>query len=279
MADGRLAPVVTPWAVPAAGAPADVAGTLAIRRDGHCVFHRAAATDGHRGGCAIYSLRPSSCKHFPSVCTIDPRGVHVTLSHYCPTAADLLFVGEDPAEIVEGPPVFGDRMPEGLDARESLPPVADDLRLMAWDEVTQWERQTVLEVAGRSGDTAVPDAGLFEEARHAVAGPHDWPAMPDRLDRAWEVLVVPGWLDLSPVIGRYLASKVLASWALYTGSGFPEVLRAVAMARAVLGVEAARQCLRAERALDRALLKEAIRQSDLMLVHYAEPSALYAPEA
>ena len=103
--------------------------------------------------------------------------------------------------------------------------------------------------------------------------------MPDRLERAFEVLVVPGWLDLSPVIGRYLASKVLASWALYTGSGFPEVLRAVAMARAVLGVEAARQCLRAERALDRALLKEAIRQSDLLLVHYAEPSALYAPEA
>ena len=134
-------------------------------------FHRAAATDGHRGGCAIYSLRPSSCKHFPYLCTIDPRGVHVTLSHYCPTAADLLFVGEDPAEIVEGPPVFGDRMPEGLDARESLPPVADDLRLMAWDEVTQWERQTVLEVAARSGDTAVPDAAAqetFQASRWAV---------------------------------------------------------------------------------------------------------------
>lgn len=278
VADGRLTPLVTPWMTEAAGAPADVAGTLAIRPDGHCVFHRAPATDGHRGGCAIYGQRPSSCEHFPYVCTIDPRGVHVTLSHYCPTAADLLFADQEPPEIVQGPPVFGDPMPEGLDARESLPPVADGRRrLMGWDEVTKWERQTVSEVAGRAGDATVPDAGLFEEARRAVAEPYEWPAAPDRLERAWKGLVAPGWEDLSPVVGRYLASKVLASWALYSGPGLPEVLRSVAMARAVLGVEAARQCLRADRALDRTLLKEAIRRSDLLLVHYAEPSKLYAP--
>lgn len=277
MASGRVTALVTPWLTGTADTPADVAGTLAIRRDGQCVFHREPSpASGQKGGCAIYGLRPSSCEHFPYICAIDPRGVQVTLSHYCPTAADLLFAAEEPLTIVEGPPVFDHRTPEGLDARESLPPVADGgRRLMGWDEVAMWEREAVSDVAGRAGDTSMPDCGLFEEVRHAVAGPLDWPGTPDRLERAWEVLVVPGWPDLSPVVGRYLASKVFASWALYSGSGLPEVMRAAAMARAVLGVEAARQCLRADRVVDRTLLKEAIRQSDLLLVHYAEPLTLY----
>ena len=85
---------------------------------GACAFHN--------GACTVYEHRPLSCVHFPYVCLIDARGVHVTLSHYCPTAAALLFEHTGPIEIVEGPsPVPGLDIPEGLDARESLPPLAE----------------------------------------------------------------------------------------------------------------------------------------------------------
>ena len=94
----------------------DEGGVLPRNESGACVFH-----DRH---CTVYEHRPLSCVHFPYVCMIDPRGVHVTLSHYCPTAAALLFEHEGPIEVVEGPsPVPLLEIPEGLDARESLPPL------------------------------------------------------------------------------------------------------------------------------------------------------------
>src|SRR5690606_38906611 len=162
------------------------------------------------------------------------------------------------------PQVVSGRIPEGLDARESLPPPAEDgRRLMAWDEVTAWEESAMSRVAESAAGTAPPDTALFEAAREAAPAALQWPREPDGLAQAWRVHVAPAWEGLSAVVGRYLASKVFASWALYSGTGLPEVKRAAAIARAVLGVEAARQCMRAGRALDRALLKEAIRQSDL----------------
>ena len=60
----------------------------------------------------------------------------------------------------------------------------------------------------------------------------------------------------------------------YLRDGIPAVLRGVEQARSVLQIEAARQCARTGRPLDAALLKEAIRQSDLLLVHYADSSQL-----
>ena len=101
------------WLLPDANAPADVAGTLVVAPTGECVFHGVA-------GCGVYAARPVSCAHFPYLCLIDQRGVHVTLSHYCPTAAAMLYEDLAPIEIVEGPsPVAGFDVPEGLDARES----------------------------------------------------------------------------------------------------------------------------------------------------------------
>ena len=104
-------------------------GTLPRDGNGACVFHS--------GGCSIYEHRPLSCVHFPYVCMIDPRGVHVTLSHYCPTAAALLFEHEGPIEVVEGPsPVPLLEIPEGLDARESLPPVRETSQAAAFAKAT-----------------------------------------------------------------------------------------------------------------------------------------------
>lgn len=213
------------WLVPSSGAPADVAGTLALGPGGRCVFH------GDRG-CSVYSMRPASCSHFPYVCLIDPRGVHVTLSHYCPTAAATLFDHDGPIEIVEGPaPPTGLAIPEGLDAREALPPLASPHRLMAFDEFSAWEESLVKRV----GADLTPQIA---------------------------------WPGFEPVIARYLAAKAFASWAAYQhDDGTAAVLRGVERARAVLQVEVARQCATADRMLDAPLLMEAIRQSDLRLLH------------
>jgi hypothetical protein len=108
------------WLVSVAGAPSDVAGIIAVSTSGQCAFH------DH--GCEIHrafghQAIPSACQHFPRQVLLDARGVFVTLSHYCPTAADLLFTHAGPVEIVEGPPAVPSGEPEGLDAREVLPPL------------------------------------------------------------------------------------------------------------------------------------------------------------
>ena len=220
-----------------------------VRPDGHCVFH------GDRG-CGVYSMRPSSCSHFPYVCLIDQRGVHVTLSHYCPTAAAMLFDHDGPIEIVEGPaPPTGLDIPEGLDARDSLPPLASPNRLMSFDEFSAWEENAVRTVG----------AHMTSQSRDRCLG------VP--LAETCARLVAPAWPAFEPVIARYLAAKAFASWAAYQhDDGTAAVLRSVETARAVLQVEAARQCARADRMLDAPLLKEAIRQSDLRLVHLAKLS-------
>jgi len=286
IASGLVAPAASPWLQPAASAPEDVAGILALQPDGQCVWHQrpAAAPAGictsspppARRACAVHAARPVSCMHFPYVCLVDARGVRVTLSHYCPTAASLLFEHEGPVEVVEGPsPVPGFDVPEGLDARESLPPLAAPNRLLSWDEFTEWEREHVrgCEGAGVRGCLGA-EVELFDAARAAVPSPLSWPEAPVDFEAVWHQRVAPSWNLLATIVNRYLAAKAFASWAAYLGDGTAAVLRAVEQARAVLVVEAVRQCARHERVLGAGLLKQAIRQSDLLLVHYADRRGL-----
>lgn len=267
----QLRPDTTSWLVPVSGAPDEVAGTLAIADTGHCVFH-------NHNACAIHSDKPSSCTHFPFVCLIDQRGVHVTLSHYCPTAAAMLFDHQGPVRIVEGPPPIASvEIPEGLHARDSLPPLESPTMLMSFDQFSRWEMETVDRVS-RGSRAAVHGARpLFDVARAAVASPLSWPAAPDDLERIWNEHVAPAWPSFADAIGRYLAAKVFASWANYLGDGTEGVLRQMEIAEAVLMVEAARGCVLAP--LDPALLKAAIRRSDLLLVHYADSRVLSSANA
>ena len=269
------------WLLPVGEAPADVAGTLAVRANGECTFFRI-PTSGSRptssalpavAGCAVHPVRPSSCSHFPYVCLVDPRGVHVTLSHYCPTAAALLFEDHGPIAIVEGPsPVAGFAIPEGLDARESLPPLESPNRLMTWEAFSDWERA---EVGKEPTHSSLADAAaLFEYARVAVPAPWAWASVPTDLERHWAALVAPAWASLAGVVQRYRAAKVFASWSAHDEDGVAAVLRVAAIADAVLRVETVRQCVTAGRVLDADLLKQAIRQSDLLIVHYADARVL-----
>lgn len=254
------------WLIAEANAPDDVAGSLALGSSGHCVFHG--------DGCRIHAARPASCAHFPYRCLIDPRGVHVTLSHYCPTAASMLFAHDEPIEIVEGPaPVAGRDVPEGLDAREALPPLAAPNFLMTFEALTAWERAAVA-APWPEGVTPARNLELFEQARRAVPSPLEWLAAPAELERIWEERVQPSCREFAPVLARYRAAKVFASWPLYLGDGLAAIRSSVDQAGVVLQVEAARQCAAKDAPLDATRLKEAIRQTDLLLMHYADPHLL-----
>jgi Fe-S-cluster containining protein len=263
---------VVPWLVPEANSPEDVAGTLALRENGHCVFFEAG-----KPGCSIHAIKPAGCVHFPFVCLIDQRGAHVTLSHFCPTAAAMLFEHNEPIAIVEGPaPIAGDL--EGLDARESLPPVfskgtdTDPPRLMTFEELSSWERYQVEHA--QLNELGSDDLALFNQARAAVPAPWTWPDAPDHLADTWYSLVAPGWFKFEDALTRYGAAKVFASWSLYLGNGVEAAGHTARMAAAVLRIEAARQCRMYGQPLDRQLLTEAIRQTYLLLVHYADQSLL-----
>lgn len=194
-------------------------GTLPQQPGGACLFHD--------GRCTVYQHRPMSCVHFPYVCLIDARGVRVTLSHFCPTAASLLFEHHGPIAIVEGPPpVAGLEIPEGLDARESLPPLRKPGVLMSFEEFTNWEKNELTTLARLAGDS-----------------------------------------PLAPVIERFLAAKLFASWAAYQDDGINAIRESVGVARRVLGGEIETACREAGRSLDAALLLTAIRQADLRLLH------------
>jgi Fe-S-cluster containining protein len=264
----RMIPIrVVPWLTPELEAPGEIAGTLTVMPNGQCVFFEAG-----RPRCAIHPVKPASCMHFPYICLVDPRGVRVNLSHYCPTAASMLFEHDGPIEIVDGPsPVPDDVAIEGLDARDSLPPAVAG-RLLAWDEFSHWEREAI--VRANVDVLQRDDLRRFDEARSAVPAPWTWPAAPPDFEAAWWSMVAPEWTRFEGALRRYAAAKIFASWAVYQGDGLEAAMRVAATASAVLRIECARRCIEIGQPLDRQLLEEAIRQSDLLLVHYADPERL-----
>ena len=161
---------VTSWFAP----PSDAAGaglaTLRTGDDGACVFFerdagRLCAVQRQLGHAAL----PSACRHFPRVALLDARGTFVKLSHFCPTAARLLFRDDVPASIVTNAPAFpAEGEYEGLDARRVLPPLLRPGVLHTLESYTAWEAFAVR--AFTRGD-ASPDAllalvaGAAEEVR------------------------------------------------------------------------------------------------------------------
>ncbi len=165
------------WLRQLSGAPAGMAGTF--RLDGPaCVFHlprdgRAAPAGPGTHHCAVHAVLgpdalPASCRHFPRLCLIDDRGVRVSLSHFCPTAATLLFEHQGPLEIVSGPAaVPGLSLPEGLDARDALPPRLTPAVLMDLEALTAWERLVVNTLAGPDAPDGTPAEALARVRAYA----------------------------------------------------------------------------------------------------------------
>jgi Fe-S-cluster containining protein len=87
---------------------------LLARVNGRCVFlddpeNAGDAPTPEPGRCRIHAALghealPLACRQFPRVTVEDPRGVSVTLSHYCPTAAGLLELDEpEPFHVMDNP--------------------------------------------------------------------------------------------------------------------------------------------------------------------------------
>ena len=267
------------WLRPVEGAPDDVAGVIALSGSGHCAFHGENCEIHCRLG---HDALPSACQHFPRAILIDPRGVFVTLSHYCPTAADLLFAHEGPVEIVEGPPAIPGGIPEGLDARHTLPPllVGGGVRrgqvgsgvarrraasglpavLMDFDGYSAWEAHMVRVLTSVS-DPA--EYALDQLERHFELL-QQWRPGRQTLAEAVQALHVECSGDQETgsrsdlIVGRYLAARAFGSWSAYGPEGAAGVLTSLRIALTTLRARA-----------QVTSLKNAIRQTDLEVVHLA----------
>jgi len=141
---GRLAPPAD-WAVARPGLPHAARVALRVLPSGDCVF----LEPGEPRLCAVQRrlgepAMPPSCRQFPRVATLTPLGVSVTLSHYCPTAAAMLFRDDVAIAIVTDPPAFPASHPyEGLDARDALPPLLRPGVLSSWDAHARLEEHAV----------------------------------------------------------------------------------------------------------------------------------------
>jgi hypothetical protein len=269
------------WLLPAPGASPEVAGILALANGGHCVFHRQ--------GCEIqraygHAALPSACQHFPREVLIDGRGVFVTLSHYCPTAVDLLFEHVGSVDIVEGPPALPTGAPEGLDARAVLPPLLTEGVLMDMEGCAAWEAHMVRLLTGDDATTAEDklarlaiDLAKVQQWRPGIR------SLAAEISRL-QTRVSPGGsnsrrrndVDIAAgsgssqgsadlIIGRYLAARAFGSWMAYQGGGIAAVLGHLRFALSLL-----------RERLARLPLKEAIRGTDLQTLHLMSRDALVA---
>jgi len=203
VARGAL-PADPAWARPLAGLPHGARVVLRVSPAGECVFHepRACAVHTHLGAQAL----PSACRQFPRVASLTPLGVSVTLSHYCPTAAGLLFRDEPSLAVVEEPAAFPASWPfEGLDAREAFPPLLRPGVLASWPFLARFEAHAVATLA----DGEAPEAALASLAATA-----------ERL-RAWSVNdgpfdpfadVVLGSPDQAPAASPASLEEAVGAW-------------------------------------------------------------------
>jgi hypothetical protein len=148
--------------------PDDAAAMVARTATGDCVFYHRTS-----GLCVVHrdlgdATLPSTCRHFPRVAVRDRRGTFISLTHYCPTAASMLFRDDVPLEVVEAPPAFPPAAYDGLvvDA-EAWPPLLHPQMLMDLEGYTAWERHMVHRCADASASPESVLATLWHDA-HAL---------------------------------------------------------------------------------------------------------------
>jgi hypothetical protein len=170
--DGRLA-VSDPASLlkPRAGLPDGATSVLGI--DAH---DRCRAFEPGRGNlCAIHrqlgpESLPATCRQFPRVALITPDAVSLTLSHFCPTAAALVFREEDWTGVVAAPPAFGPAASfEGLDARAGIPPLLRPDVLLGWEAHRLWEGHALARLETDDGPVEETLCRLRAQAQAAAS--------------------------------------------------------------------------------------------------------------
>jgi hypothetical protein len=124
--------------------PGDAAAIFRRTEEGRCVFFepesRLCVVHRDLGATAL----PVTCRLFPRVAVQDRRGTFVGLSHFCPTAAGMLFRTDVPLRIVSAPPAFPPGDYDGLTVgEEELPPLLRPDVAMDLEGYTAWERHMV----------------------------------------------------------------------------------------------------------------------------------------
>jgi hypothetical protein len=160
--------------------PEDAAAMVARTASGHCVFY-------HRpsGLCVVHrdlgqQSLPVTCRHFPRLAVRDGRGTSISLTHYCPTAASMLF-RDVPIEIVADPEAFPPGDYEGLIvAADAWPPLLNPTMLMDLASYGAWERHMVRRCANEG---AMPEGVVATLSRDAEALQDFDPARERLLDR------------------------------------------------------------------------------------------------
>jgi hypothetical protein len=197
---------------------------------------------------------------FPRSVLIDARGTFVSLSHFCPTAAALLFEPGPPAAIVEAPATLVDVGPlDGLDARGAWPPLLRPGVLMDLESYGAWERFGV-ELLTRDG--VAPHAALAAlervAARIASWTAEEGPLIDYVSDTFRATTLQRGVLAPHDVaVKRWLAARLFACWIAYQKDGIAEIARYLRSCQETFAEELGRD--------DNAL--EAIRRADLRIMH------------
>lgn len=244
-------------------------------------------------------MLPSACRHFPRVLLRDARGTLLTLSHFCPTAASLLFDEGEVAVVDARAPLALEEPLEGLDAREALPPLVRPGMLSDLDGYAAWEQavirtlteSTTIETAfaqiiaatervriWRPSDgplsaavaaafgkpaSASPRPGYspgFDVLREAT-GAHPLLYLPEGFDPATPLHALTGDPRAQRVVGRYLAATAFGNWVAYRGQGLRSIVEWLRAAYDVLRIQ-----------LTREPLLDAIRNTDWIIVHTADSS-------
>ncbi|HYT76616.1 MAG TPA: YkgJ family cysteine cluster protein [Vicinamibacterales bacterium] len=236
-------------------------GSTAAARlaDGTCSF-----LDTGTRLCAIHregghGSLPLACRMFPRSVLHDARGTLVSLSHFCPTAAGLLFEPGPPPAIVDAPASLTDVGPlDGLDARDAWPPLLRPGVLMDLESYDVWER---LGIELLTRDRIAPDSAVtaLDTVTARIAA---WPPgapLGDVIREAFGA-AAPPMAALDPLqmpVKRWLAARLFACWVAYQGDGLGAIVDYLRACLAIFNAELARD--------GKAL--EAIRRSDLQIMH------------
>lgn len=266
------------------------------RSDHRCAIHREFGVEA----------LPSACRQFPRVCVLEPDCVSLSLSHYCPTAAGLLFQGGEGFSLVSGaragfPP---DWPYEGLDARMSYPPLLRPGVLLGFDGLRAFEEGAVEAFARHDLHTSLNLVhSVVEEARSwRPGGPSlpvlirtafSRPAAPSREVQAQDTRSIlasssaegspvaelptrqaatrqiPAFADLA--LRKYLAARLIAAWVTFQA----EDLRTVAnYLRLCLDTVLLFEATAPLESPESTRWKEAVRSADLWILHHCDPERL-----
>jgi hypothetical protein len=238
-------------------------GTIAARdAHGACSFF-----DGATRLCSIHGTHgrhalPLTCRMFPRIVLHDARGTFMSLSHFCPTAASLLFEAAGDGAIVTAPAALADVGElDGLDARDAWPPLLRPDVLMDLDSYAAWERRAVTLLT--RGDASPADAiAALADVTAAIASwtPGSGELLPV-VHGAFDARLTPsGESDrTSRAIKRWLAARLFGSWTAYQRDG---------LGATVAYLTSCLETFTRELASDGDAL-EAIRRSDLFILHRA----------